>query len=112
MTDEYDGRFPSPLARILGTVAAAFIAIYGAIGVLRNDLYASISKSGGGVHLHGPLAWLCFGRMLMMSLGAVRVLRSGDGKLDFYERRSQQAPIFVIGLVLYVASQMIANWRS
>jgi len=50
--------------------------------------------------------------MLMMSLGAVRSLRSGDGKLDFYERRSQQFPIFVIGLVLYAASQMIANWRS
>jgi hypothetical protein len=48
--------------------------------------------------------------MLMMSLGAVRILRSGDGKLDFYERRRQQAPIFVIGLVLYAASQMIANW--
>ena len=112
MTDEYDGRFPSPLGRILGSVAAAFIVVYGAIGVLRNDLYASLSKSGGGVHLHGPLAWLCFGGMLMMSLGAVRILRSGDGKLDFYERRSQQLPIFVIGVLLYAASQMIANWRS
>jgi len=50
--------------------------------------------------------------MLMMALGAVRILRSGNGKLDFYERRSQQGPIFVIGLVLYAASQMIANWRS
>jgi hypothetical protein len=112
MTDKYDGRFPSPLGRILGSVAAAFIVVYGAIGVLRNDLYASLSKSGGGVHLHGPLAWLCFGGMLMMSLGAVRILRTGDGKLDFYERRSQQLPIFVIGLLLYAASQMIANWRS
>jgi hypothetical protein len=112
MTDEYDGSFPSPLVRILGSLAAAFIAVYGAIGVLRNDLYASLSKSGGGVHLHGPLAWLCFGGMLMMSLGAVRILRSGDGKLDFCERRSQQGPIFAIGLVLYAASQMIANWRT
>jgi hypothetical protein len=112
MTDEYDGKFPSPLVRILGIVAAAFVSVYGAIGVLRNDLYASLSKSGGGVHLHGPLAWLCFGGMLMMSLAAVRILRSGDGKLDFYERRRQQGPIFVIGLVLYAASQMIADWRS
>jgi hypothetical protein len=110
MTDEYYGTYPSPLVRILGIVAAAFVAVYGVIGVLRNDLYASLSKSGGGVHLHGPLPWLCFGGMLMMSLGAVRILRSGDGKLDFYERRRQQAPIFVIGLVLYAASQMIANW--
>jgi hypothetical protein len=112
MTDEYDGRFPSPLVRILGIAAAAFIAVLGAIGVLRNDLYASLSKSGGGVHLHGPLAWLCSGGMLMMSLGAIRILRSGYGKLDFYERRSQQGPIFVIGLVLHAASQMIASWRS
>jgi hypothetical protein len=112
MTDEYDGRFPSPLVRILGIAAAAFEAIYGAIGVLRNDLYASLSKSGGGVHLHGPVAWLCFGGMLMMSLGAIRILRSGDGKLDFYERRSRHGPIFVIGLVLYAASQMISNGRS
>jgi hypothetical protein len=109
MTDEYDGSFPSPLARVLGTVAATFIAVYGAIGVLRNDLYASLSKSGGGVHLHGPLAWLCFGGMLLMSLGAVRVLRSSDRKLDFYERRNQQAPIFVIGLVLYAAALMLAS---
>lgn len=56
MTDEYDGTFLCPFGRILGTVAATFIAVYGAIGVLRNDLYASISKSGVGVHIHGPLA--------------------------------------------------------
>ena len=60
--------------RLFGIVSAAFMAIYGAIGVLRNNLNVSLSKSGAGVHLHGFLAWLCFVGMMMMIM-VVMVMR-------------------------------------
>jgi hypothetical protein len=109
-----DWRVPSVGMRLLGIIAAAFMAAYGAIGVLHNDLNVSISKSGLGVHLHGFLAWLCFLGMMMMSLGAVRFLRrpfNGD-TLDFDERRRRFGPLFFVGLGLYIASQAIAGGRS
>jgi len=110
MINESDWRVPSPWMRFLGTVAAAFMAVYGAIGVLRNDLNVSLSKSGPGVHLHGGLAWLCFAGMMMMSIGLIRFLgpASGQGRFDFDARRRRFGPLFVVGLALYAASQAIA----
>jgi len=92
--------------RVLGILAAACMAIYGFIGVLRNDLKVSLSKSGPGVHLHGYLAWICFTGMMMMSMGVVRFLSPPyvDGRFAFDERRRRFGPIFFIGLVLYGAS--------
>jgi hypothetical protein len=111
---ESDWRVPSVGMRLFGIVAAPFMAIYGAIGVLRNDLDVSLSKSGLGVHLHGFLAWLCFVGMMMMSVGVVRFLSPpfDNGKFDFDERRRRFGPIFFIGLGLYIASQAIAGGRS
>jgi hypothetical protein len=100
--------------RFLGIMAAAFIAVYGTVGVLRDDLQVSLTKSGAGVHLHGCLAWLCFAGMMMMSIGLVRFLGpvSGDGRFDFDARRRRFGPIFAVGLVLYAASQAIADLQS
>lgn len=111
---ESDWRVPSVWMRMFGIIAAAFVAIYGAIGALRNDLNVSLSKSGLGVHLHGLLAWLCFVGMLMMSVGIVRFLGPpfDSGAFDFDERRRRFAPLLLIGLVLYIASQAIAGGRS
>jgi hypothetical protein len=111
---EPDWRVPSVGMRWFGIIAAAFTAIYGAIGVLRNDLNVSLSKSGLGVHLHGFLAWLCFVGMMMMSVGVVRFLSPpfDNGIFDFAERRRRFGPIFFIGLGLYFASQAIAGGRS
>jgi hypothetical protein len=100
--------------RLFGIIAAAVMAIYGAIGVVRNDLNVALSKSGVGVHLHGYLAWLCFVGMMMMSVGLVRFLSTpiDGGTFDFDERRRRFGPIFFIGLGLYVVSQAIAGGRS
>jgi hypothetical protein len=100
--------------RWVGIIAAAFIAIYGAIGVLRNDLKVSLSKSGPGVHLHGFLAWLCFTGMMMMSIGLIRFLSPpyDNGEFDFDERRRRFGPLVFIGLGLYVASQSFAGGAS
>jgi hypothetical protein len=112
MMDEYDDRVPSPLLRFLGIMAAAFLFLYGAVGVLHNDLKVTHSKSGPGVHLHGPLAWVCFAGMVMMSIGFVRFLAPGDGKFDFSARRRRFGPLVLVGLVLYLAAQAIAGLRS
>jgi hypothetical protein len=111
---ESDWRVPSVGMRWFGIIAAAFMAIYGATGVLRNDLNVSLSKSGLGVHLHGFLAWLCFVGMMMMSVGVVRFLSPpfNNGMFDFDERRRRFGPMFFVGLCLYVASQVIAGGRS
>ena len=111
---EPDWRVPSVGMRWFGIIAAAFTAIYGACGVLRNDLNVSLSKSGLGVHLHGFLAWLCFVGMMMMSVGVVRFLSPpfDNGMFDFDERRRRFGPMFFVGLGLYVASQVIAGGRS
>jgi hypothetical protein len=114
VTDESDWRVPSPWMRFLGIMGAAFIGVYGTIGVLRDDLNVSLSKSGAGVHLHGRLAWLCFAGMMMMSIGLIRFLgpASGDGKFDFDRRRRRFGPMVAVGLTLYAASQAIADLRS
>ena len=114
MTNEADWRVPSRWMRFLGILAAVFIAADGAIGALRDDLNVSLSKSSAGVHLHGRLAWLCFAGMMMMSIGLVRFLGPAPGtrKFDFDERRRRFGPIFVIGLALYAASQVMAGQRS
>jgi hypothetical protein len=115
MTTESDHEAPSAWMRILGIIAAAGTIVYGTTGVLRDDLHVSLSKSSNaGVHLHGPLAWLCFAGMMMMSIGIVRFLAPefGDGEFDFDARRRRFGPIFAIGAAFYVASQVIAGLRS
>jgi hypothetical protein len=115
MTDESDGKAPSAWMRVLGSIGAACMVGYGTIGVLRDDLHVSLSKSSSaGVHLHGPLAWLCFAGLMMMSIGIVRFLAPefGDGEFDFAARRRRFGPIFAVGLAFYVASQVIAGLRS
>ena len=114
MTYDSDWRVPSPWMRLLGIMAAAFIAVYGIVGVLRDDLEVSLSKSSAGVHLHGRLAWLCFAGMMLMSIGLIRFLgpAAGDGKFGFDERRRRFGPMFAVGLALYAASQAIADLRS
>lgn len=115
MTDRSDGKAPSVWMRVLGIFGAAFMVVYGTIGVLRDDLHVSLSKSSSaGVHLHGPLAWLCFAGLMMMSIGMVRFLAPefGDREFDFAARRRRFGPTVVVGLALYVASQVIAGLRS
>jgi hypothetical protein len=89
--------------------------VYGIVGVLRNDLHVSLSKSSSaGVHLHGPLAWGCFAGMMMMSIGIIRFLAPelNDGEFNFAARRRRFGPVFVVGAVFYVASQIIAALQS
>jgi hypothetical protein len=115
MTDRSDGKTPSVWMRVLGIFGAAFMVVFGTVGVLRDDLYVSLSKSSStGVHLHGPLAWLCFAGLTMMSIGMVRFLAPefGDGEFEFAARRRRFGPAVVVGLALYVASQVIAGLRS
>jgi hypothetical protein len=115
MTDGSDGKNPSALIRVVGIIGAVFLAVYGTIGVLRDDLHVSLSKSSSvGVHLHGPIAWLCFAGMILMSIGLVGLLAPelGDGEFDFTGRRRRIGPKFVVGVVLYVATQVIAGLRS
>ena len=115
MTGEPDDRTPSAWMRALGIVGAAFLVVYGIGGVVRDDLHVSLSKSSSaGVHLHGPLAWLCLVGLVLMSIGLTRFLAPefGDGKFDFAARRRRFGPIFVVGLALFIASQVIADLRS
>lgn len=113
MTDQSDARVPSAWMRVLGIIGAAFMVGYGTIGVLRDDLNVSLSKSSAGVHLYGPLAWLCFAGLMMMSIGLARFLAEfRHGKFDFAARRRRLGPIFAVGLAFYVASQVIAGLRS
>lgn len=100
--------------RCLGIIGAAFIAGYGITGVLRDDLAVSVSKSGAGVHLHGPLAWLCCVGMLMMSSGLIRFLapKRNEAGFDFDARRRRFGPPVVLGLALYLLSQLIAHLRT
>jgi hypothetical protein len=113
MTDESDYKAPSAWMRALGILGAAFLGVYGIVGVLRGDLHVSLSKSSSaGVHLHGPLAWACFAGMMLMSIGIVRLLAPGYGEFDFAARRRRFGPTFVVGAALYVASQLIAGLRS
>ena len=112
MTDESDGNAPSAWVRVLGIIGAACMVVYGTIGVFRGDLHVSLSKSSSaGVHLHGPLAWLCFAGMMIMSSGIVGLLAPefGDGEFDFAARRRRFRPMFAVGLAFYVASQVIAG---
>jgi hypothetical protein len=101
--------------RVLGVLGAAFLAVYGTVGVLRNDLRVSLSKSSGaGMHLHGTLAWICFAGLLMMSTGLAGLLgpEFGAGDYDFAVRRRRFGPIFVVGVLVYGGPQVIAGWRS
>jgi hypothetical protein len=115
MTDESDGKVPPVWLRVAGIVGAAFVVVYCTIGVLRDDLHVSLSKSSSpGVHLHGPLAWLCFAGSVMMSIGIVGFLAPefGDGEFDAVARRRRFGPVLVAGLACYVVSQLIAGLRS
>jgi hypothetical protein len=115
MTDESDGKAPSMWIRVVGTIGAAYFVVYCATGLWRDDLLVSLSKSSShGVHLHGPLAWLCFAGALMFSIGLVGFLAPafGGGEFDASARRRRFGPILTVGLACYVAAQLIAGWRS
>lgn len=112
MTNGSDVNAPSALIRIVGIIGAVWLALYGTIGVLRNDLHVSLSKSSSaGLHLHGFLAWLCFAGMIMMSLGMVGLLapQFGEGEFDFAGRRRRFGPTFVVGVLFYVITQLIVG---
>jgi hypothetical protein len=115
MNDDSEGKTPSGWMRVLGIVGAAFMVVYGIKGLLRNDLHVSLSKSSSaGVHLHGALAWLCFAGLMMISIGIVGLLAPefGDGDFDFAARRRRFGPVFAVGAVFYVVSQVVADLRS
>jgi hypothetical protein len=97
--------------RVVGTLAAVFIAGYGLMGVMRNDLEVSLSKSGPGVHLHGSLACLCCAGMLLMSIGLIRFLGPlpDDDGFDFDARRGRFGPMVLCGLILYALAQVMAD---
>ena len=106
---------PSAWIRLIGIVGAVFMALYSFIGVLRDDLHVTLSKSDGtGVHLHGPLSWLCFAAMLMISIGMAGflLLDSGGGEFDETARRRRFGPMIAIGVAMYVVSQLIGGWGS
>ena len=109
------GDAPPVWIRIVGMMGAVYIVVYCAIGLWRNDLVVSLSKSAGNdVHLHGSLAWLCFAGSVMFAVGLAGFLapQSGGGGFDVAARRRRFGPILLAGLALYVASQIIARWRS
>jgi hypothetical protein len=113
--DASDDRVPSPWKRVLGIVGAVFLVGYGIVGLWRNDLHVSLTKTANsGVHLHGILAGLCFAGMAMMSIGLARFVawESGEREFDFDARRRRHGPMFFGGLALFVATQAIADWRS
>jgi Na+-driven multidrug efflux pump len=115
MSNGSDGKTPSAWIRVVGIIGAVYLAIYGTIGVLRDNLNVGLSKSSSaGVSLHGPLAWLCFAGMITMSIGMIGLLAPdfGHGEFDFASRRRRFGPAFVVGLVFYVASQLIARLLS
>ena len=57
MTRESDDGAPSVWLRALAVAGAIWFLGYSAVGLWRNDLYVSLSKSSGdGIHLHRPLA--------------------------------------------------------
>ena len=85
MTDGTDGKAPSVWIRAVGIIGAVYLVVYGAIGLWRDDLLVSLSKSSGnGVHLHGPLAWLCFAGFVTLSIGIAGLVAPefGDGEYD------------------------------
>ncbi|MBV8143824.1 MAG: hypothetical protein JO184_02365 [Gammaproteobacteria bacterium] len=110
-----DYRVPSMWMRCLGILGSVFMVGYGAIGVWRDDLHVSLSKSDhSGVHLRGALAWLCFVGIVMMSIGLIRFLAPASdegGQFDFDARRRRHGPLFFLGLALFVVAQAIADWR-
>lgn len=112
MTDGSGVETPSALIRVVGIIGAVCLAVYGTIGVLRDDLHVSLSKSSSAaLHLHGLLAWLCFAGIIMMSIGMVGLLAPafGDGEFAFAWRRRRFGPTFVVGLLLYVTTQVIVG---
>jgi hypothetical protein len=110
MIGESDGESPSVWLRVLGIIGAVYIVVYCAIGLQRDDLFVSLSKSGGdGVHLHGRLAWLCFAGAVMFSTGLVCLLAPGDGEFDIGARRRRFGPLMVLGLVFFVAAKFMAD---
>ena len=115
VADGSDGRAPPAWMRVVGIIGAAYVVVYCAIGVWRDDLYVSLSKSSSnGPHLHGPLARLCFAGSVMMSIGIVGFLAPefGGGAFDAAARRRRFGPIFAVGLAFYVGSPVIAGLRS
>jgi hypothetical protein len=113
--DASDDRVPAPWKRVLGIVAAVFMVGYGMVGLWRNDLHVSLSKTANsGVHLRGILAWLCFAGMVMMALGLTRFVawKSGEREFDFDARRRRHGPMFFGGLAVFVVTQAIADWLS
>jgi hypothetical protein len=112
MIGESDSESPSVWIRVLGIIGAVYIVMYCAIGLQRDDLFVTLSKSGGdGVHLHGRLAWLCFAGAMLFSIGLVCLLAPelGDGAFDIGARRRRFGPIMVLGLVCFVAAKFIAD---
>jgi Na+-driven multidrug efflux pump len=115
LTDGTDGKAPSVWIRAVGIIGAVYLVVYGAIGLWRDDLVVSLSKSSGnGVHLHGPLAWLCFAGFVMLSIGIAGLVAPefGDGEYDIAARRRRFGPILLVGLGFYVGTTVIAGLRS
>jgi hypothetical protein len=114
MIGRSDGESPSVWIRVVGIIGAVYIVGYCAIGLQRDDLFVSLSKSGGdGVHLHGRLVWLCFAGAVMFSTGLVCLLAPelGDGEFDIGARRRRFGPMMVLGLVFFVAAKFMADMR-
>jgi hypothetical protein len=99
----------STLLRLVGIMASVLIAIYGFIGVVRNDLAVpQMSRHSSVVlHFHGGLAWLCFTGMTILAIGIFRLLGRpfDDDILDFEDRRHRFGPIVLFGLGLFCAPQ-------
>jgi hypothetical protein len=115
MTRDEEGYAPSVWIRAAGGVGAAYILVYSAVGLWRNDLFVSLSKaSGDGVHLHRPLAWLWFAGAVLFSSGLFGLVapQRGDGDYDIAARRRRFGPILLVGLALFIASQVIARVYS
>ncbi|HEY6455317.1 MAG TPA: hypothetical protein VIY90_08570 [Steroidobacteraceae bacterium] len=103
------------LIRVVAMIAAPCFVVYCAIGVWRGDLFVSLSKSGGNsVHLHGPLAWLCFAGSAVFCIGLMGLVAPefGDGEYNIAARRRRFGPIMLIGLAFFVAPQVFVGLRS
>ena len=115
MRREPDGNSPSMWIRAVGVIGAGYILVYSAVGLWRNDLFVSLSKSSSdGVHLHRPLAWLWFAGALLFSTGLFGLVAPelGDGGYDMAARRRRFGPILLAGLALFIAAQVMARARS
>jgi len=68
--------------RVRNTVLAMVLLAYGAYGLYLDDLY--IPTKRGGIHFHGPGAWMMYGALVCSAAIALALV------IDHYDRRNNE----------------------